>query len=252
MTVEKIELDHLSWSSVAAYLECPREWWFKYVRYSEQRKMFKSAAFDIGTLYHSAIESLYKGSSLMEVLDAFDLEKQEITGVKYHTEELNRMRQAVENYSINVLPLYKNLVTPDLIEEDVKDFYIPGVPIPIHMRIDLSTIDDRIIDHKTIGSYYYVPVAEKNKQLLLYSYRHYLKTGRQPRSIELHKAFKCDSRPIEIDSATVNFTDMLKVVDLVRNVYQMIQADIFPCYMSKACEKSRYKDEYDGLIVRNF
>jgi CRISPR/Cas system-associated exonuclease Cas4 (RecB family) len=239
------KIDHLSWSQVDLYLKCPREYWFRYVRYPELRKTFTTPAMELGTHYHKAVENLYNGMPLKEALSQFD----DATTPRKGSDDVVNIRKAIEYYYNYVIPRYKHLAFE--VEQEVKDFYIDGIPVPFEMRIDLILIDDRVIDHKTTSKFRGDVKAEGNKQMLIYAYRHFRKTGRIPRRMELHKAFKedCTDR-VEIDSASVELYDMFKVVDLVKNVYKMIEMDIFPCTLHSTCATSPFKDEWDQIILK--
>lgn len=238
------KIDHLSWSQVSMYLENPREYWFQYVKYPE-RTEGKEFHFLIGSAYHKAIEDLYNGVGLIEAIEEYkDTVKSRETA--YNFGEIANIENCIKDYAKSILPLYSSL--KKTVESDVKDFQIPGVDVPFHLRIDLQLIDDRVIDHKTVGRS--EPMAQGHKQLMVYAYYVYKTTGRMPRTVELHKAFKSYPTPVEIDSCDVTTADMLSTIDLIQNVYKMISLDIFPS--TGKWWNQTWKAEWDNLIVRTF
>lgn len=240
-------IDHLSYSQIALYMECPREYYFKYIRYPDARKEVDSDVFRLGRAYHEAMEDIYRNKSLGEVINNFEAGIEGCSN--YLVRDKQSLRDAVVYYMTDVFPMYDGLVRE--LEVDVKDFMIEGVEVPIHLRLDLATIDDRIIDHKTVG--WQKPKAKRNKQLLLYAYYYLKKYGKLPRKVEIHSAFKNPKgeQLVEIDSTEVDYSDVLRVVDLVRNIYFLIKNDIFPCYMARGCESSPYKAEFDSILQKN-
>lgn len=229
------------------YLECPREYWFAYVRYPERRKTEDNDVFRLGRAYHNAIEGLYRNRPLAQVLNEYKIETDEVSG--YMKDHKDNLLSAIAYYQSEVYPLYDGLVKE--VELDVKDFEIEGVDVPIHLRLDLATMDDRIVDHKTVG--WRGPKAKGNKQMLMYSYYYLKKYGKLPRKMEIHSAYKNPKGPalVEVDSADVSYEDVLKVADLVRNVYKMIKAEMFPCFLGPRCVNSPYREEWNNMIVRD-
>lgn len=230
------KIDHLSWSQVNTYLTCPREYYYRYIKYPDRKG--DSSALRAGRAYHIAVEALYRGSTLSEAIDQFRIENQS---------EYKILETAIDNYYTQIYPLYTSYVNPKNLENHVSDFMIDGVDVPIELRLDMFTTDGRIIDHKTVGKY--DVKAINNKQMLLYSYWYYKQFKILPRQIELHKAGKFSGN-VYIETAPVTISDVLKVVDLVRNVYKLIQQDIFPCYLHPTCKRSPYKDEWDREVLQ--
>ena len=161
----------------------------------------------------------------------------------------------INYYYENIYPKYETLV--DTVE-DMGEFFIEGIDVPISYRIDLSTIDNRIIDHKTVGGR--EPLADYNKQLLLYSYVLYQKTGRLPAFVELHKAYKFPKKtkynpnalPVVIHQRKVDFAEVLKVVSEMKAMYNNIKADLFPAKVHGGCFKCPHLEDCDKLIINEF
>jgi CRISPR/Cas system-associated exonuclease Cas4 (RecB family) len=241
------EIDHLSYSQISLYMECPREYYFRYIKYPEKKGDMDSDVFRLGRAYHTAMEGLYSNKPLPQVINEFEAETSSLSS--YAAMDIETTKNAILYYQSSIYPQYAGLVQD--IEVDVKDFMIPGVEVPIHLRIDLSTVDDRIIDHKTVG--YKRPTSKDNKQLLLYAYYHLQKHGRLPRQVEIHSAYKKPKTGelVGVDVSYVEYTDVLRMADLVRNIYFMIKNDIFPCYMASICRSSPYKLEYDNILMRS-
>lgn len=249
-------VDHLSYSQLSMFTSCPRRYWFNYIK--EAKKEQRHWVFEIGTAYHLAIESLYRERNLNLALQAYNSYLQAyiddqggVTDLK--EEEKIRLEDAVKYYYDNIFPMYESL--SDTIE-DSGEFYIDGIDIPISYRIDLSTIDGRIIDHKTVGGS--EPHSNFNKQLLLYAYAYYLKHGRVPQSIELHKAYKNprklkgnpDALPVVVQRQGVDFAEVLKVVAEMRAMYNSIKADLFPPKVGRHCWKCPHLEACNDLIIK--
>lgn len=215
--------------------------------------------FEIGTAYHLAIETLYREHNLKSALEAYNLHldsyiaDQQAGVSEVRLEEKLILEDAVKYYFESIYPLYENIT--DTIE-DSGEFYIDGIDIPISYRIDLSTIDGRIIDHKTVGGS--EPRTTYNKQLLLYSYAFYLKHGRVPAVIELHKAYKSPRKrkgnpeavPVVVHRQSVDFAEVLKVVAEVRAMYNNVKGDLFPPKVGGHCFKCPHLQACNDLIVK--
>lgn len=243
----EIKIDHLSWSQISLYLKNPREWWFKYVKYPEDKENFDTWAFQVGREYHSAIECIYKTANLQSALETYDEQIEEHNNKLFKDNDTQAMRQAIIYYFDNIYPMYASLVKPENVELKEDNFMIEGVGVPIQLRIDAFTIDDRIIDHKTVGQF--APKAQGNGQGLLYGLYYYRKYGKVPRKFELHRAYKSpkDSRLVDIDEGFMDLAAILNMQDVVRGVWKSINAGIF--YWGLDAYKSPFKDEYDKMLI---
>lgn len=242
--------DHISYSQMDLFLKCPRQWWFRYIKYPNQRGS-EDWPLDLGSAYHSAMEALYHGKTFAEAIedydDTFKTDLLDITA--YKKKDYDLVIDNIAYYHDNILPMYKHLAAGVELKELL---YIDGIDVPLELRVDLFTIDDRIIDHKTVGRMQ--PKAEMNKQLMIYSYWFYKKFGKMPRSVELHKCYKNNyggQAPIEIEEYHLELTDVLKAVDELRMVYRHMKANDFNPSPSTFCNSCGFKDECDMMARMN-
>jgi hypothetical protein len=240
---QEIKIDHLSWSQIERFMNNPADWYYTYIKYPELKSDGDTWALKVGRQYHSAMEALYNNKSFVEVLEDFE---------NLHTSNLSQARdkkkliECIKNYHMNILPLYDTLVDTENIEKHVTDFMVEGVPVPIELRIDAFTLDDRIIDHKTVGGK--KPRATNNGQGMLYSLWYYRTYNRLPRSFELHRAYK-DTGLVDIDSASYELADVLNMERMIRFVYEAMKAGHF--YWGFDGYDQRHKAEYDDEILYN-
>lgn len=240
----KYPRDHYSYSSFSKFEQCPRCWWYYYVKYAGA-KQEESFALILGDAYHQALEAMYRGKPKEECLEIFDKLTRGKAFTSLVAKDTATMRQAVEYYYSAIYPLYRNRV--DVIEMDAK-IKFPEVEIPFQFRIDLATKDGVIIDHKTAGRT--EPEVEKNTQLSLYSYAYMLDTGRLPRQFELHIASKSPKGArVEIKTYSPKLPEVLKVVSRFRSFVKRVEMDDFPAICGKYCDYYSWKDECDKLIV---
>lgn len=242
-----VNVDHLSWSQINCYLNNPREWWFKYVKYPHLKEQMKTFALDQGSEYHTAMEILYKTGSVNDALVSYDDSMVEHEKKNYKRWEIENVRDAIKRYASTIYPLYKSRVSPDNVELNVNTYMIEGVPVPIYLRIDLLTNDGVIIDHKTVGRF--SPKAEHNGQGLTYASWYYRTKGILPRGFELHKAYKQPSGDtlVEVQSAPISLPDVLNIEEVYRGVWKSIQAGIFPWGLN--AYPSEFRDEYEMMLI---
>lgn len=223
------------------FLENPAEWWFKYVRYPEKPQE-RVWAFELGGAYHNGLETMYKTGKLNDALDMFhEVEPRN----EYEVMDVGTMEQAIKYYYDKVYPLYAKSVDYEAVEQHVTDFYIDGIDIPIHLRLDLYTRDGIIIDHKTVG--YKDVKAAKSGQGMLYSLWYWKTKGRLPIGFEYHKAWKKPkAEPITIDRTGFTRLDMLNIEQLFRSVYKMMKGGII--YWRVGARECGFEDEWAMML----
>jgi len=243
--------DHVSYSQFNMYETCPKQWDFNYNIYVDlPKKDFWHLV--LGTAYHEAIESLYLNGDIRATMDKFTaVVKEKIAdsslnngycSEKTRLQESEQMIMNITYYYNNIYQLYKNIVKGVELEENL---LVDGIDIPIQLRIDLLTNDDRIIDHKTIGKSD-LDINE-NRQLLLYSYWFFQTHHVMPRQVELHKCYKESFRGsfVVVDALQPSKIDMFKFIDELRFTYsKMVGKKHYP-RISKLCKFCPFREQCD-------
>lgn len=138
------KLDHLSYSSVMAWHQCPRSWWLHYVRgYSTP----PNGAYAFGTAMHRAIQnSLVDGGISQKSADLFhkDLEVASLEAMypmpsKEFADLTALGRALLLEPNVQLLLNSVRISSQEQVERRL-EFMVPGVPIPIVGYIDL--LDD--------------------------------------------------------------------------------------------------------------
>lgn len=225
--------DHVSYSAFSSFEECPRRWWFEYVRYPEEKKDIP--AFIIGNAYHDAIAQMYRGAPLEECEELY-IEK--VRGIGK-----DGILGAIKYYHSNIYPYYRSKVANIEVEKVVE---VPGLDIPLMYRMDLETLDGILVDHKTVGGR--APSVYNNAQLDIYSLAYLTEVGRLPRAVELHLAYKGKDK-VEVKSVIPALADVLSTLSRVKAFLGMVERNSFPCKRGFACRNCPFKAECDSLII---
>ena len=232
----KYPRDHISASAFNRFEECPRKWWFEYVRYPEEKR--ESAAFAMGNAYHDALAAMYRGEPL-EVCKSIYTERVGLASFK----ESQKVLDAVSYYHSNIYPFYRSKVSSVEQEKTIK---VAGLSIPLMFRMDLETLDGVLVDHKTVGGR--APSVFNNAQLDIYSLAYLTQRGRLPRAVELHLAYK-DKGKVEVKSVVPTLADVLCTFTRVRAFIGMVKRNSFPCKRTNACRNCPFKSECDSLVI---
>lgn len=240
----KYPKDHYSYSAFSKFSECPRRWYFDYVRYPEQKK--EIFAFKLGSAYHDAIQKMYEGSPLEECLREFD--NQMVVYSNKVRKQVDGIRKAIEYYHTSVYPIYRGRVNRVEMGENLK---LLDIDIPFSFRIDLETSDGVLVDHKTVGGR--APSIEYSEQMDIYSGLYLTREGRLPRGVEYHLAYKKPGKkaPVEVKTKIPQLTEVLKTVSKVRTSLYMIENDILPAQRGRHCGYCPFLGECDSLIVKS-
>jgi len=171
------ELEHFSASSAGMMLRCEEQWRQRYVL---GKKIPPSAAALIGRTDHKAIEhnfrqkiKSYEDLSMADMLnvtlETFDREMAFEGGpseIEWDDPDLDVNRQAgmAKDQTVLLVETYHEQVSPNVQPLTVEESFslaVPGLPVPVIGYIDLVagiqtdmlgiTVNDRIIDRKTVG-----------------------------------------------------------------------------------------------------
>lgn len=238
----KYPRDHYSYSAYSKFCQCPRRWWFDYVKYPEEKEDI--FAFKLGNAYHDSVAMLYKGKPLEEALTSFDKElmiySNKVRG------QVEGIRKALEYYHANIYPMYRGRVKRVEVEEEIN---LPGIEIPFVFRIDLETTDGVLVDHKTVGGR--APGITYSEQMDIYSLLYLTRQGNLPRGVEYHLAYKSPGKkdPVEVKARIPQLTDVLKTASKVKSTLSMIDNDILPAHRGPHCGYCPFVSECDSLTV---
>ena len=229
--------DHISYSSFSRFEECPRKWWFEYVRYPEEKP--ESVAFAIGNAYHDAVAEIYRGKTLEECEEVY----MQRLGTNVSYKDSQKIAEALKYYYTNIYPYYRNKVGSVEVEKTIK---VTGISIPLMYRMDLETLDGILVDHKTVGGR--APAIYNNAQLDIYSLAYLTEKGRLPRAVELHLAYK-DKGKVEVKSVIPSLAEVLSTLSRMRAFLGMVKRNSFPCRRSGGCRNCPFRAECDNLII---
>lgn len=240
----KYPKDHFSASAFTKFCQCPRRWWFDYVKYPEQRE--EIFAFKLGTAYHESVAMLYEGKSLEESLVSFDRDM--VIYSNKVRKQVEGVRSALEYYYSSVYPIYRGRVRKVEVQEELR---MLDIDIPFSYRIDLETTDGVLVDHKTVGGR--APSINFSEQMDIYSLLYLNKEGTLPRGVEYHLAYKSPGKksPVEIKSRMPSLPEVLKTASKVRSALHMIENDILPAQRGGHCSYCPFVNECDNLVVNS-
>ncbi len=162
-----MNIDHLSYSSITMYLDCPEAWRRKYIAGEPTRKT-SSLAF--GSAFHGTIEHAVMGKDLLstwgeEFHKAFEnvaLEEDE-TLEQHFNEGIRLLTHAnIQNVIRSITPR-----SSEDIERKV-ELRVPGVPIPVIGYIDIILADGTPADFKTSAKSWTQDQANNSLQTLFY------------------------------------------------------------------------------------
>jgi putative RecB family exonuclease len=162
-------LDHLSYSSIKAYLDCARNWKFKYI---ENQPTVSSPALVIGSAIHKAVEGYlvredkgqlpidFWASAWQGATEGVAVNWNGDTPEQHYNEGVRLLSNDQVIYNLSCIHAAK-------IEERV-DLHVPGVPVPVIGYIDIQTDDGVPGDFKTSARSWSQEQAEKESQSLFY------------------------------------------------------------------------------------
>lgn len=165
-------IDHLSYSSISLYLECPEAWRRKYIA---KEPTVSTPALVFGSAFHGALETQLKTGqpALAAWSDAWTaaLERGPVdfgfdTPEKHYNEGIRLLSNAGVADAINKLTV-RNAETGPLIEQKIS-LNVPGVPVPVIGFIDFISADGVPCDLKTSAYAWTADKAANSLQGLFY------------------------------------------------------------------------------------
>ena len=252
------ELQHLSYSSINAYLSCPRLWKFRYI---EKLPTFGSPNLFFGSVWHNAIEEYISVSAtgtdaLVDMYKKrwnFQLERegekmnwggdngeQETfdQGFRWITGEIDVEATGIKGgasmaaFLDTIKPLARKSPGEKEKPLHVEDFVtlnVPGVSIPIIGYIDVITEDGIPTDFKTSSKSWSEKKALEEMQPLFYlaalSQAGVCVPGRQFR----HIIFVKNKTPkVQSITTTHNMAKLLWLYRVIEDVWKAIEVEAFP------------------------
>jgi len=232
------ELEHLSYSSVSAYLTCPRSWRFKYV---DKVKTPTAPALAFGSAFHGAVEDLIMARHRGDMMKPAEVwaarwalaTEQDIAWNGDLPEEHSNvgMKMLSHPATATVLDQFRPLVEDgEPVVERRVELHIPDVPVPVLGFIDLICADGVPADMKTAARAWTQEQAEKEMQPTYYlaalnqvgytlnperKFRHFVWTKTKVPQVQI----------IESKRTT---EDLLWLMALVRDVWHGIEREVYP------------------------
>lgn len=170
-----IELDHLSYSSIAAWLSCGRNWAFKYV---EKIPTKPNSNLVFGSAFHGTIEAFIANDHQGDIVSIWrekwgeQLEKEKVVdfeGASPETFQNDGIRMFsnadIQAGILSIQATAREDKTPAI--ETKVELRVPGVPIPIIGYVDVITPDGPG-DFKTAARSWTADQAAKEIQPIFY------------------------------------------------------------------------------------
>ena len=231
------DLDHLSYSSIKAYLTCARAWKYQYV---EKVPTYATSALVFGSAIHNAIEAYVKSDRSQPPATFWDSAWQAATGSEGKEVAWGAERPEEHyNEGLRILgndQVQYNLATIQASTDDQGhkierrvELRVPGVPIPIIGYIDIQMADGVPGDFKTSSRSWTSDQAQEETQSLFYlaalnqagatvegwRFRHLVIVKTKTPQMQI---FEHRHAPGEI----------FWLFGMIGNVWTGIQADVFP------------------------
>lgn len=231
------EIKHLSYSSISAYLQCPRSWKFKYI---EKPPVETSPNLVFGSAFHETVEKKIGGDDRDLVVIWSDEWNDQVNPErakeiawdkpKEDYEQLGTLmcKSKVINQQVSAMkPLFLNNV--QAIEKYV-ELHVPGVPLPIIGYIDIITDDGVPGDLKTAARKWAAGKAEDETQPLFYlaalnqegydlnpdmKFRHYVFT-------------KTKTPDVQVIETQWRLQDIFLLFEQIAEVWKGIEREVFP------------------------
>lgn len=229
-------IDHLSYSSVTSYLLCPKSWRYKYL---DREVTFRSPALVYGSAVHNTVEAYLTDKSL-DLPDLWEKHfEEQIQGGdlilwNYETPE-EYLNQGLMLFTEPEIVLELEKITPMVKNKEVQiekriELRVPGVDVPVIGYIDVITADGVPGDFKTSSKSWSQSQAENETQSLFYlaalqqaghkidnywTFRHFIFVKTKKPKFQMFEHFH-------------NPGQVMWLFNMIRNVWQGIQADVFP------------------------
>jgi RecB family exonuclease len=248
-----IDLKHLSYSSISAYLDCPRKWKFRYI---EKLPTFGNANLFLGSVWHNTVEEyistsakgtealkkLYKKSwnvQLKKDGEKMIWDREEETVVKeqgeyWITEEVDTpgSHPSMADYLDTIKPKKGKKGEKPYVVEMYVSLNVPRISIPIIGFIDTITQDDIPTDFKTSGKSWSKTRAAAEMQPLFYLAALSQAGIRVPSGQFRHTVFvkpgKTTKPKVQEFITSHNQAKLFWIYRVIEDVWNAIQREAFP------------------------
>ena len=260
-----VSLDHLSWSGIQSYKQCPRRFRFRYIDKTPEERT--GSALVYGGSIHRAVESIHEARLAGQAIPATEdllkgyeaawneslAEKPPVSFGK--TENANILREqahrTLEAYRQHVVES-KSKTEVIAIEHAARFSLLPDAP-PIEARLDLvEKADDELIvtDFKTSkGSWNEEKTRASLGQVVLYAHA----IMPMVREFKIRKVVtqfvvlpKLKKASVQVLTPRPDQSDVVRLKETVADVWQGVNAGIFPRIESWACKGCPFRDACSG------
>lgn len=243
------ELDHLSYSSITAYLDCPENWRRKYIAKEPTKS---SPALVFGSAFHGTLERLVtqpEGDVLSMWHEEWNkaLDRQEIFwGIETPEEIFN---DGVRMWSDAALLAEVKKIKPKqdekgwMVERKVS-LSVPGVPVPVIGFIDVILADGTPADFKTSSKSWSDDKAADSLQSLFYLAA-LNQAGMKINWKFQHIVFvKLKTPKVQMIEHAHTPGELFFLFELIKRVWDGISKDVYPLNPSTWKCSSRFCDYY--------
>lgn len=168
----KIELDHLSYSSITSFLDCPENWKRRYI---DKQPTVSSPALVFGSAFHGAVErAVATGADVTSVWGEEWAAATQNKAIFWGTETPEgTFNEGVRLFNAPVVREAIASIKPMIDERGPRierkvEYRVPGVPIPVIGYIDIILEDGTPADFKTSARAWSDDKAESSLQSLFY------------------------------------------------------------------------------------
>lgn len=256
-------IDHLSYSSITAYLDCPENWRRKYLA---KEPTMSSPALVFGSAFHGTVEklvanptpemnplSIYPEHAVYHEKSLWQLEFEKATsglpifwGADTPEETFN---DGVRMFSNAALLSEIKKIKPGTDEQGPKierkvELHVPGVPVPIIGYIDIILADGTPADFKTSAKSWSDDKAQDSLQSLFYLAA--LNQAGIPVNWNFkHIVFVKTKEPkVQILEHSHKPGELFFLFDLISRVWQGIEKEVFPMNPTTWKCNEKYCDFY--------
>lgn len=244
-----MEISSVSHSAMQCYEECPAKYHFLYVRGIKPDK--KSLPLGIGNAVHKVLAEQYKGiksNNPISFDDAFKVFKEGISGGDIDFKEGSLEETLLEYEPIIKVILNNPLpIDPNRIENFFKvKFQNPKTKELLAPKlsgiIDLTTVDDIIVEHKTSAKQYKEENITDSFQHVVYYVSYHQIYHKPPSQILYHVIYKNPRVLPEIYKVRVSQADVDKFFNWSKRIISGITNDDWKAKPSFKCRWCDYKD----------
>lgn len=247
-------IDHLSYSSISMYLDCPEAWQRKYVLNEPTRK---TSALAFGSAFHGTVEQMVQGPVVMA-----DVWKDEFEKAFNHEISLDadETREQFYNEGIRLLShadvqkvigeIRPKMDTAGAMIERRVELRVPGVNVPIVGYIDVVLDDGTPADFKTSARSWTQDQASNSLQTLFYI------AALNQAGFDVNWQFKhfvfVKTKTPQVQVLAHKHTpgELFFLFDLIRRVWQGIEGGFFPLNPTTWRCNEKYCDFYSACRGR--